>query len=146
MFNHTDTPDTAERRRARLMVLWGLYLSIFWAVSFYSVFQDMAKPERRLSLIESTITSLVITFSVFGLYHAPTGQSFAPFLFILLPLSAYFEISNAVSDLKSGRIQEQLEEDVPQDIINNIAFISLSAILLPGYIAGLMLIVKYGTL
>ncbi|MAH05288.1 MAG: hypothetical protein NZ828_05070 [Alphaproteobacteria bacterium] len=128
------------------MVLWGLYLSIFWAVSFYSVFQDMAKPERRLSLIESTITSLVITFSVFGLYHAPTGQSFAPFLFILLPLSAYFEISNAVSDLKSGRIQEQLEEDVPQDIINNIAFISLSAILLPGYIAGLMLIVKYGTL
>tara|TARA_R110002124_G_scaffold287365_1_gene474238 strand:+ start:170670 stop:171056 length:387 start_codon:yes stop_codon:yes gene_type:complete len=126
------------------MLLWGLYLSLFWAISLYSISQDIRKPERLLSSIENLMTSVVITLSVLGLFHAPLAQVFAPYLIILLPLSAFFEISNAVTDLKSDRIKEQLQEDIPQDILNKIAFYVLSATLLPGYLAGAYILIKFG--
>lgn len=128
------------------MIIWGIYLSLFWAISIYSIVQDRNNKGRFLNTVENLITSLVITFSVLGLLYQPIGETFAPFLIVLLPLSAYYEIGNALEDLKSGRIKEQLDEDIPDDILNNIAFVSLSAILAPGYIASLVLIFKYGVL
>lgn len=128
------------------MLIWGLYLSIFWAITLYSILQDSKDSTRFLSSVENMMTSIIITFCVLGLHYAHIGETLAPFLIILLPMSAYFEISNALGDLKSERIQEQLDEDIPQDVINNIAFMTLSALLLPGYIAGLILLFKYGTL
>ena len=126
------------------MLLWGLYLSLFWAISLYSIAQDIRKPERLYASIENLITTVVITLSVLALFHIPLAQSVAPYLIVLLPLSAFFEISNAVSDLKSDRIKEQLKEDIPQDVINQIAFHVLSATLLPGYLAGGYVFLKYG--
>ena len=128
------------------MVIWGLYLSVFWAISLYSIFQDLKRPERLLSSVENILTSLTITCCVLALFYPFIGHSLAPFLIILLPLSAYFEISNAIGDLKSDRLKEQLGEEVPQDMINKIVFYTLSAILLPGYIAGLIVLVKYGNI
>jgi hypothetical protein len=128
------------------MVIWGLYLSVFWAVSIYSIFQDLKRPERLLSSVENVVTSVTITCCILGLFYAFIGQALAPFLIILLPLSAYFEISNAVGDLKSDRIKEQIGDEIPQEMINKIAFYTLSAILLPGYIAGLMVLIKYGNI
>lgn len=128
------------------MVLWGLYLSVFWAISIYSIIQDAGKSERFLASVENVLTSVVITFCVLGLFYPHIGQSFAPFVLALVPLSAYYEVSNALGDLKSDRIKEQLDEDIPEEMINNIAFLTLGAVLLPGYIAGIILVAKYGSM
>jgi|TARA_R110000868_G_scaffold197207_2_gene443344 hypothetical protein len=128
------------------MVIWGLYLSVFWAISIYSVFQDLSRPERRMSSVENVITSVTITSCILGLFYPFIGQALAPFLIILLPLSAYFEISNALGDLKSSRIKDQIGDEIPEDMLHKIVFYTLSAILLPGYIAGLMVLIKYGNI